>query len=159
MADTNTIVEQLSGLTVLEIAGLVKQLEEKWGVSAAAPVAMAALRRRRRWQRLPGGGREDDIRSHPQGNGREQDRRDQGSSRRSSWSRPGGSQGAGRRRAQDNQGRRDQGGSRRDQEEGRSGWREGRNQVIEKFTAASNALAHGKNASSRCAIFALRVRS
>jgi large subunit ribosomal protein L7/L12 len=42
MADTNTIVEQLSGLTVLEIAGLVKQLEEKWGVSAAAPAAAAA---------------------------------------------------------------------------------------------------------------------
>lgn len=42
MADTNAIVDQLSGLTVLEIAGLVKQLEEKWGVSAAAPVAMAA---------------------------------------------------------------------------------------------------------------------
>ena len=41
MADTNTIVEQLSGLTVLEIAGLVKQLEEKWGVSAAAPAAGA----------------------------------------------------------------------------------------------------------------------
>ena len=42
MADMNALVEQLSGLTVLEIAGLVKQLEEKWGVSAAAPVAMAA---------------------------------------------------------------------------------------------------------------------
>lgn len=42
MADTDKIVEQLSGLSVLEIAGLVKQLEEKWGVSAAAPVAMAA---------------------------------------------------------------------------------------------------------------------
>ena len=42
MADTNAIVEQLSGLTVLEVAGLVKQLEEKWGVSAAAPVAAAA---------------------------------------------------------------------------------------------------------------------
>jgi large subunit ribosomal protein L7/L12 len=42
MADTNKLVEQLSGLTVLEIAGLVKQLEEKWGVSAAAPVAVAA---------------------------------------------------------------------------------------------------------------------
>jgi large subunit ribosomal protein L7/L12 len=42
MADTDKLVEQLSGLTVLEIAGLVKQLEEKWGVSAAAPVAMAA---------------------------------------------------------------------------------------------------------------------
>ena len=43
MADMNAIVEQLSGLTVLEVAGLVKQLEEKWGVSAAAPVAMAAV--------------------------------------------------------------------------------------------------------------------
>jgi large subunit ribosomal protein L7/L12 len=42
MADTNALVEQLSGLTVLEIAGLVKELESKWGVSAAAPVAMAA---------------------------------------------------------------------------------------------------------------------
>jgi len=42
MADTDKLVEQLSGLTVLEVAGLVKQLEEKWGVSAAAPVAMAA---------------------------------------------------------------------------------------------------------------------
>ena len=42
IADTNALVDQLSGLTVLEIAGLVKQLEEKWGVSAAAPVAMAA---------------------------------------------------------------------------------------------------------------------
>ena len=42
MADTNKMVEQLSGLTVLEIAGLVKELEEKWGVSAAAPVAAAA---------------------------------------------------------------------------------------------------------------------
>lgn len=43
MADINTIVEQLSGLTVLEVADLVKQLEEKWGVSAAAPVAVAAV--------------------------------------------------------------------------------------------------------------------
>ncbi len=42
MADTNTLVEQLSGLTVLQVADLVKQLEEKWGVSAAAPVAVAA---------------------------------------------------------------------------------------------------------------------
>ena len=42
MADTNKLVEQLSSLSVLEIAGLVKQLEEKWGVSAAAPVAVAA---------------------------------------------------------------------------------------------------------------------
>src|ERR1700745_858210 len=42
MADTDKLVEQLSNLSVLEIAGLVKQLEEKWGVSAAAPAAVAA---------------------------------------------------------------------------------------------------------------------
>ena len=42
MADTSTLVEQLSGLTVLEVADLVKQLETKWGVSAAAPVVVAA---------------------------------------------------------------------------------------------------------------------
>ena len=42
MADTDKLVEQLSSLSVLEIAGLVKQLEEEWGVSAAAPVAVAA---------------------------------------------------------------------------------------------------------------------
>jgi large subunit ribosomal protein L7/L12 len=42
MADTQNLVDQLSALTVLEIADLVKQLENKWGVSAAAPVAVAA---------------------------------------------------------------------------------------------------------------------
>ena len=42
MADLNQIVEDLSSLTVLEAAELAKLLEEKWGVSAAAPVAVAA---------------------------------------------------------------------------------------------------------------------
>jgi large subunit ribosomal protein L7/L12 len=42
MADLNKIVEDLSSLTVLEAAELSKMLEEKWGVSAAAPVAVAA---------------------------------------------------------------------------------------------------------------------
>jgi large subunit ribosomal protein L7/L12 len=42
MADMEKIVEQLSKLTVLEAAELVKMLEEKWGVSAAAPVAVSA---------------------------------------------------------------------------------------------------------------------
>ena len=41
MADINAIIDQLSGLTVLEAADLVKQLESKWGVSAAAAVAAA----------------------------------------------------------------------------------------------------------------------
>ena len=42
MADLEKIVEELSKLSVLEAADLVKLLEEKWGVSAAAPVAVAA---------------------------------------------------------------------------------------------------------------------
>ena len=42
MADLSKIVEDLSALTVLEAAELSKLLEEKWGVSAAAPVAFAA---------------------------------------------------------------------------------------------------------------------
>ena len=47
--DKNKIVEELSNATVIEIADLVKELEGKWGVSAAAPVAVAATA-------APGGG-------------------------------------------------------------------------------------------------------
>ncbi|MCY1705880.1 50S ribosomal protein L7/L12 [Pannonibacter sp. SL95] len=43
MADLNKLVEDLSALTVMEAAELSKMLEEKWGVSAAAPVAVAAV--------------------------------------------------------------------------------------------------------------------
>jgi large subunit ribosomal protein L7/L12 len=43
MADLNAIADQLSSLTVMEAAELAKLLEEKWGVSAAAPVAIAAV--------------------------------------------------------------------------------------------------------------------
>ncbi len=43
MADLEKIVDDLSALTVLEAAELSKMLEEKWGVSAAAPVAVAAV--------------------------------------------------------------------------------------------------------------------
>ena len=43
MADINKIVEDLSSLSVIEAAELSKLLEEKWGVSAAAPVAVAAV--------------------------------------------------------------------------------------------------------------------
>ncbi len=41
--ERQTIIEKLSAATVLEIAELVKELEDKWGVSAAAPVAVAAV--------------------------------------------------------------------------------------------------------------------
>ena len=53
MADLSKIVDDLSSLTVLEAAELSKLLEEKWGVSAAAPVAVAAGGRRRRRCRRP----------------------------------------------------------------------------------------------------------
>lgn len=43
MADLTKIVDELSSLTVLEASELSKMLEEKWGVSAAAPVAVAAM--------------------------------------------------------------------------------------------------------------------
>src|SRR5437879_13487483 len=43
MADLQTLAENLSALTVLEASELVKILEQKWGVSAAAPVAVAAV--------------------------------------------------------------------------------------------------------------------
>jgi len=42
MSKIDQIIEDLSGLTVLEVSELVKKLEEKWGVSAAAPVAVVA---------------------------------------------------------------------------------------------------------------------
>jgi len=43
MADLEKLIEELSSLTMLEAAELTKALEEKWGVSAAAPMAMAAM--------------------------------------------------------------------------------------------------------------------
>lgn len=43
MADLEKIVEELSSLTLLEAADLTKMLEEKWGVSAAAPMAMGMM--------------------------------------------------------------------------------------------------------------------
>jgi len=42
MSDNKALIDQLSSFTVLQMAGLVKDLEKAWGVSAAAPVAMAA---------------------------------------------------------------------------------------------------------------------
>ena len=57
-------MDELSGLTVLEAAELSKLLEEKWGVSAAAPVAVAAAAPRRRGRRRPGRGA-DRVHRHP----------------------------------------------------------------------------------------------
>ena len=62
MADLQKLVDDLSTLTVIEAAELCKMLEEKWGVSAAAPVAVAAAARRRG---CGSGGREDRVRRDP----------------------------------------------------------------------------------------------
>ena len=59
MADIANIVEELSKLTVIEAADLVKQLETKWGVSAAAPVAVAAAAPRCRWCCCPAAAAKD----------------------------------------------------------------------------------------------------
>src|SRR3979490_2955784 len=104
MADLNSIAEELSSLTVMQAADLVKMLEQKWGVSAAAPVAVAAGPaaggggaapahgaaggrasrpgggRGRRGRRQAGRG-EDRVHPRPQRGGREEDQRHQGSSR------------------------------------------------------------------------------
>ncbi len=120
MSKLEKLVEDLSALTVLEAAELSKLLEEKWGVSAAAPVAMAAApaaaaaapaeaveEQTEFTVVLTGGGDKKinvikEVRSRPSG------------------PRPEGSQGPGRRRPAERQGKRLQAGSRRDQEEARS---------------------------------------
>ncbi len=97
MADLQKIVDDLSSLTVLEAADLAKMLEEKWGVSAAAAVAVAAA---------PGAGgvllpaEEKTEFTVVLGCGwRQEDRSRQGSSR-SDRPRPEGGEGPRRRRAQ-----------------------------------------------------------
>ena len=102
MANLQQIVEDLSALTVLEASELSKMLEEKWGVSAAAPVAMAAVAGAAAAGR--GGRGADRVQRHPGRDRREEDQRDQGGAR-DHRARPEGGQGPGRGRAQAGQGR------------------------------------------------------
>ena len=64
------LVDELSTLSVLEAADLVKKLEEKWGVSAAAPVAMAAVAGAAAAEAVE---EQDRIRCDHQGTGRQED--------------------------------------------------------------------------------------
>ena len=133
MADItkDQVIEWLSGLSVLDIAALVKELEDKWGVSAAAPVAVVA-----------GGAAAAPA--------EEKDAFDVilksvDASKKISvikevraihLPRPRRSQGPRRRRPQGNQGRRRQGGSRRDRQEAQGRRRRSRSQVSDfGFTA------------------------
>src|SRR6201994_3888692 len=97
MANLEKLVDELSTLTVLEASELSKLLEEKWGVSAAAPVAVARRRRRRR-RSGRSGGRTNRIHRRAHRRRRQEDQRDQGSPRGSSGPRPEGGQGPRRRR-------------------------------------------------------------
>ena len=93
MADLANLVEELSKLTVLEAAELSKLLEEKWGVSAAAPVAVAAVG----GPAAPAAPVEetDRVHGHPGEGRREEDQRHQGNPHdHRAW--PEGSQGSGR---------------------------------------------------------------
>ena len=93
MADLAKLVDELSSLTVMEAAELSKMLEEKWGVSAAAPVAVAAAPLLAR--RCRAGRRADGIHRHPDRRWRQEDQRDQGGPHHHR-PRPEGSQGPGR---------------------------------------------------------------
>ncbi len=84
MSKLDKIVDDLSALTVLEAAELSKLLEEKWGVSAAAPVAVAAARWRRRPPlRLKSLKEQTEFHRHADGRRRQEDQRDQRKSVRS----------------------------------------------------------------------------
>ncbi len=122
------LVDELSSLTVLEAAELSKLLEEKWGVSAAAPVAAAAAAGRGCRCGRPGRGA-DRVHRHPGQGRRQEDQRHQGSPH-DHRPRPEGSQGSGRSRAEAGEGRRGQGRGREDQEGARGGRGRCRDQVI-----------------------------
>ena len=77
MADLQKLVDELSSLTVLEAAELSKLLEEKWGVSAAAPVAVAAAPAAAAAAGRAGRGA-DRVHRHPGQGRRQEDQRDQG---------------------------------------------------------------------------------
>ena len=93
------VVEFIENMTVIELSEFVKELEEKFGVSAAAPVAVAAAGAAPAagWRR--GGRREDRIHRYFERGRREQDKGHQ-RGKGCYESRPEGSQGTGRRRAQ-----------------------------------------------------------
>ena len=128
MADTQNLVDQLSALTVLEIADLVKQLEEKWGVSAAAPVAVAAAGAPAGGPALPAEEKTafDVILKEAGPNKIAVIKEVRAASRASVWPK----QSSRRERAQDPQGGYRQGRGRRNQEKDRGRWRQGRNQII-----------------------------
>ena len=133
MAKLEKLVDDLSTLTVLEAAELSKLLEEKWGVSAAAPVAVAAA---------PAGGAAAPAEAAEEqteftvvltAGGDKKINVIKEVRARPSGPRPEGSQGPRRRRSAEREGKRLQAGSRRDQEEARRSRRFRPDQVASGF--------------------------
>ncbi len=145
MADTQNLVDQLSALTVLEIADLVKQLEEKWGVSAAAPVAVAAAGAPAGGPAAPPAEEKTAFDVILKEAGPNKICGHQGSPRRSLGPRLGRSQSSRRERAQDPQGGYRQGRGRRNQEKDRGRWRQGRNQIVSHLPGESGMQAKKNN--------------
>ena len=117
-ASKEQILEAISNMTIMEVVDLVKMMEDKFGVTAAAPVAMAAAR-----AAPPPRPRKRPSSPCAQGlPGREEGHRHQGDPR-DHRSRPQGSQGPGGRRSVDRQGSRVEGGCREAQEAARRRWR------------------------------------
>ena len=145
MADLSKLVDELSSLTVLEAAELAKMLEEKWGVSAAAAVAVAAGSGR--WRCCRSGRGADRVHGHARRRWRQEDRGHQGSPR-DHRPRPQGSQGPRRRRAEGRQGSRHQGRGREAQ--GTSSRRPApRSSSSKTPRAASGARSSREQAASR----------
>src|SRR4029450_9954529 len=95
MATKEEILDSISSMTVLELSELLKDFEERFGVTAAAPVAVAAPCAGRPPRRAPGRGREGRVRRRPRGRRRPEDRRHQGGAL-AHQPRPEGGQGPGR---------------------------------------------------------------
>ena len=125
-ADTDKLVESLGAMTVLELVDLKNKLEEEWGVTAAAPMAVAAAPAAGRRGRRRGG--EVGVRRRPHRGGRSEDPGDQGRPSRHG-PRPQGGQGPRRRRAERGQGGRRARGGRPGQGAAGRSRRHGRAQV------------------------------
>ena len=134
--DTAKVLETLGKMTVLELVELKKAIEEEWGVTAAAPVAVAAPARAAGAAATAPRPRRDGVRRRPHGRRRQEDPGDQGRPR-GHRPRPQGGEGPRRRRPRRRQGGRRPGGGRLDQGAARGGRRQRRGQVTVRSQAAS----------------------
>ena len=133
------LLEAFEQMTVLELSDFKKKFEERFGVTAAAPVAFAGRRPGRRWRRpgRRGRGGADRVHRHPDRDRPQQDPGHQGRPR-AHRPRPQGGQGPRRRGPQGREGGRHQGRGREDQGRDRGAGRQGRDQVDDPGDAGAD---------------------